>query len=142
MEPLDTRGLVALRAVAEAGSVAAAATALSWSQPTVNHHLRNLERRLGATLIDRSPRGSHPTTVGSLVVARATEILGLCDRLGAEVALWRESQAVPVRIGAVPTVGARVIPGCTISCRSGRGGRPATRRSRASGPRCSPRPWT
>ncbi|WP_432790117.1 LysR substrate-binding domain-containing protein [Brevibacterium sp. K11IcPPYGO002] len=110
MEPLDTRGLVALRAVAEAGSVAAAATVLSWSQPTVNHHLRNLERRLGATLIDRSPRGSHPTSVGSLVVARATEILGLCDRLGAEVALWRESQAVPVRIGAVPTVGARVIP--------------------------------
>jgi DNA-binding transcriptional LysR family regulator len=110
MEPLDTRGLTALRAVAEVGSVAAAAASLGWSQPTVNHHLRNLERSLGATLIDRTPRGSHPTTVGSLVVSRATEILGLCERLGAEVALWRESQAVPVRIGAVPTVGARVIP--------------------------------
>ena len=79
-------------------------------QPTVNHHLRNLERSLGATLIERTPRGSHPTTVGSLVVSRAVEILGLCERLGTEVALWRESQAVPVRIGAVPTVGARVIP--------------------------------
>lgn len=110
MEPLDTRGLTALRAVAETGSVAAAAGALQWSQPTVNHHLRNLERVLGATLLDRTPRGSQPTTVGSLVVTRAVEILGLCQRLGAEVALWRESQAVPVRIGAVPTVGARVIP--------------------------------
>lgn len=110
MEPLDTRGLGALRAVADSGSVAAAAIALGWSQPTVNHHLRNLERTLGTTLIERSPRGSHTTTVGSLVVARAVEILGLCDRLGAEVALWREAQAVPVRIGAVPTVGARVIP--------------------------------
>jgi DNA-binding transcriptional LysR family regulator len=110
MEPLDTRGLTALRAVAETGSVAAAAAQLQWSQPTVNHHLRNLERALGATLLDRTPRGSQPTTVGSLVVTRAVEILGLCQRLGAEVALWRESQAVPVRIGAVPTVGARVIP--------------------------------
>jgi len=110
MEPLDTRGLTALRAVADTGSVAAAAAALQWSQPTVNHHLRNLERALGATLLDRTPRGSQPTTVGSLVVTRAVEILGLCQRLGAEVALWRESQAVPVRIGAVPTVGARVIP--------------------------------
>ena len=110
MEPLDTRGLTALRAVAETGSVAAAAATLQWSQPTVNHHLRNLERGLGATLIERTPRGSYPTTVGSLVVSRAVEILGLCERLGTEVALWRESQAVPVRIGAVPTVGARVIP--------------------------------
>ena len=110
MEPLDTRGLTALRAVAEAGSVSAAAATLQWSQPTVNHHLRNLERSLGATLIERTPRGSYPTTVGNLVVSRAVEILGLCERLGTEVALWRESQAVPVRIGAVPTVGARVIP--------------------------------
>ena len=58
MEPLDTRGLTALRAVAEAGSVSAAAATLQWSQPTVNHHLRNLERSLGATLIERTPRGS------------------------------------------------------------------------------------
>ena len=110
METLDTRGLMALRVIAESGSVAAAATTLGWSQPTVNHHLRNLEKALGSTLIEKSPRGSRPTVVGSLVVSRAIEILGLCDRLGDEVALWREDQAVPVRIGAVPTVGARVIP--------------------------------
>ena len=110
MEVLDTRGLSALRAIAESGSVAAAATSLGWSQPTVNHHLRNLERTLGSTLIEKSPRGSAPTVVGNLVVSRAIEILGLCERLGAEVALWREAQAVPVKIGAVPTVGARVIP--------------------------------
>ncbi|MDN6175773.1 MAG: LysR family transcriptional regulator [Brevibacterium sp.] len=110
MEVLDTRGLSALRAIAESGSVAAAATALGWSQPTINHHLRNLERALGSTLVEKSPRGSQPTVVGSLVVSRAIEILGLCERLGTEVALWREAQAVPVKIGAVPTVGARVIP--------------------------------
>ena len=110
MEVLDTRGLVALRAVADSGSVAAAASALGWSQPTVNHHLGNLERSLGATLVERTPRGSHPTTVGALVVTRGVEILGLCDRLVDEVGLWRDSQAVPVKIGAVPTVGARVIP--------------------------------
>ena len=110
METLDTRGLMALRAIAESGSVAAAAGNLRWSQPTVNHHLRNLERALGSTLIEKSPRGSATTVVGNLVVSRAIEILGLCDRLGDEVALWREDQAVPVKIGAVPTVGARVIP--------------------------------
>lgn len=110
METLDTRGLEALRSIADTGSVSAAAARLGWSQPTVNHHLRNLERRLGATLIERSPRGSLPTTVGNLVVSRAVEILGLCDRLGDEVAGWRDHQAVPVAIGAVPTVGARVIP--------------------------------
>lgn len=110
MEILDTRGLLALRTIADLGSVSAAAAQLGWSQPTVNHHLRNLERSLGSTLVARSPRGSRPTPVGQLVVSRASEILGLCHRLGAEVALWQESQTVPVRIGAVPTVGARVIP--------------------------------
>src|SRR5699024_12687666 len=109
METRATRGLTALRAVASAASVAAAAADLQWSQPTVHHHLRILERSLGATLIERTPRGSHPTTVGSPVVSRAVEIHGLCERLGTEVALPRGSQAAPVRIGAVPTVSARVI---------------------------------
>src|SRR5699024_8020217 len=68
------------------------------------------ERSLGGTLVERTPRGSHPTTVGSLVVSRAVELRGLCERLGTEVALWRQPQAVPVRTGPAPTVGARAIP--------------------------------
>ena len=107
---LDLRGLAAFAAVAQQGSVAQAAAALGWSHPTVDHHVRGLERALGADLVERTPRGSFPTPTGLLLVARATEILELCDRTVEDVAGWQRTAAHRVRFGAFPTMGTSVVP--------------------------------
>lgn len=51
-------------AVAEAGSVTAAAELLHVAQPSVSQQIRVLERKLGATLFDRTPSGLVPTDRG------------------------------------------------------------------------------
>lgn len=109
-EPLDARGLLALDAITVTGSVAAAAARLAWSGPTVDHHVRKLERAVGAALVERGPRGTALTEAGRLVAARGAEILSLGERLRDDVAAWRREHVVPVRIGALPTMGARMLP--------------------------------
>ena len=109
-EPIDPRGLLALAAVVDTGSLAAAAARLQWSQPTVDHHLRKLERAVGERLLARTPRGSTPTEAGLLVAERGREILALGERVHDDLAAWRRSGALPVRFGAFPTMGARILP--------------------------------
>jgi DNA-binding transcriptional LysR family regulator len=64
--------------VAEAGSASRAAHAVNRSQPTVTLALRKLEDFVGASLMDRSSGGSHPTEIGRIFLAR---ILRLFERL-------------------------------------------------------------
>jgi molybdate transport repressor ModE-like protein len=54
---LDVRRLLALRAVAQHGSIAAAARALGISQPAVSHHIHRLEAETGVRLVVRDGRG-------------------------------------------------------------------------------------
>ena len=74
---VDLRQLEALRAVHAEGSVTAAARRLGWGQPSVDYHLKNLERLVGSPVLLRSPRGSRLTPVGMLLLDRAQEILTL-----------------------------------------------------------------
>src|SRR5207248_4093979 len=53
---LDPRRLQMLRAVAEHGTVSAAAEALFLTQPAVSRQLAKLEREAGTRLLDRTPR--------------------------------------------------------------------------------------
>ena len=52
-EDLDVQSLRIVRAIADAGTITAAATALGYSQPAVSQHVRRLERRLGTALLER-----------------------------------------------------------------------------------------
>ena len=45
-------------AVAEAGTISAAATALFVTQPTLTFNMRKLEENLGVKLLIRTPRGA------------------------------------------------------------------------------------
>ena len=76
----DLRQLEALLAVHAEGSVTGAARNLQWSQPTVDYHLKNLERTVGSAVLLRSPRGSVLTPVGMLLLELGQEILMLRDR--------------------------------------------------------------
>ncbi|WP_245907407.1 LysR family transcriptional regulator [Leucobacter massiliensis] len=108
---IDLRQLQALSAVAAEGSVARAATRLGWSQPTVDYHLRNLDRLVGADLTVRSTRGSRLTTAGTLMLERGEEILGLAERALTDVRDLSQLGRVRLRFGTFPTAASRLLPG-------------------------------
>ncbi|MCF6524998.1 LysR family transcriptional regulator [Streptomyces sp. JJ36] len=72
---LELRHLKTIRAIAEAGSLTAAATALGLAQPALSAQLKRIERALGGQLFERSRHGVRPTALGELVVARAGVLL-------------------------------------------------------------------
>lgn len=59
-----TAALRAFIRTVERGSVTAAARDLGVSQPAITKHLRNLERHIGARLVERSSRIVRPTSYG------------------------------------------------------------------------------
>ena len=108
---LDFRQLQALSAVASEGSVARAAKRLGWSQPTVDYHLRNLDRLVGTDLTTRSTRGSKLTTAGSLMLERGDEMLSLADRALTDVRDLAQLGKIRLRFGTFPTAASRLLPG-------------------------------
>lgn len=79
---LDWNLLRTFIALAEAGSVTAAADRLMLKQPTVSSALKRLEGRLGRKLIDRSPGHFQLTEAGTLLFKEAIDIQGAILRLG------------------------------------------------------------
>lgn len=104
------RHLVALSEVARQASVVKAARSLGITQPAVSKTIRELEDILEVELFDRSRRGVTLTRTGEIFRDHANAALGTLregiDRLGQATA----PEALPVRIGALPTVSARLLP--------------------------------
>src|SRR3954468_10456174 len=95
---LDVTRLRVIDAVARSGSVTAAAKELSYSQPSVSHHLARLEAETGAQLLQRVGRGIPLTPAGQLLAARAAEILGRLDAADAELSAHVGLNAGRVRL--------------------------------------------
>lgn len=74
----DLRRLRSLCAIADHGSLTAAAGALTFTQPAVSQHLAALEAEVGAPLVTRSRGGAELTEAGRLLVEHARAAL---DRL-------------------------------------------------------------
>lgn len=107
---LDPRQLQALSAVAAEGSVSRAARRLGWSQPTVDYHLKALDRLVGSPLVARSTRGSTLTAAGRLLLDRGAEILALSDRALTDVREFAQIGRTKLRFGSFPTAAARLLP--------------------------------
>ncbi len=61
-------------AVAERGSLRAAARQVSGSQPAMSRSIQELERELGVVLFERSPTGVQLTPMGSVFLRRASTV--------------------------------------------------------------------
>lgn len=72
---LDLRRLRYFRAIAEHGSFAAAARTLNVAQPALSHHMAELERLLGVTVLERTSRGAQATEAGAMLLDHARAIL-------------------------------------------------------------------
>ncbi|MEJ7687064.1 MAG: LysR substrate-binding domain-containing protein [Variovorax sp.] len=77
--------LQAVTAVAERGSLRAAARHIGMSQPALTRSIGELERELGATLFERRARGMTPTPVGEVFIRRARVIGSEARRAQEEV---------------------------------------------------------
>jgi len=68
-------------AIAECGSMRAAARHLHGAQPVLARNLRNLEREIGGKLFERHARGMMPTPLGDIVIEGARRILDEVRRI-------------------------------------------------------------
>src|SRR6266487_3038688 len=107
---LDVTRLRVLVAVAQHGSVTAAARALNYAQPSVSHHLARLEAETGATLTQRSGRGIRLTDAGRLLAGRAEEILGRLDAAERELAAHVEQRQERIRLAGFASALATIVP--------------------------------
>lgn len=96
--------------VARQKSVGRAAEILLISQPAVSKTLRELEAALGVRLIERDGRGIRVTRFGEVFLQHAGESLGALRRGIDSVARAQASVEPPLRVGALPTVAARIVP--------------------------------
>ncbi|CAN7625126.1 LysR substrate-binding domain-containing protein [Phyllobacterium sp. LjRoot231] len=90
---------------AEAGSFAAAAPALGLSSPMIGKHVRFLEERIGARLLNRTTRRQSLTEVGRAFYERCKLVLAEAE---AAEALAQDLQSVPrgrLRVNAPVTFG-------------------------------------
>lgn len=104
----DVDDLRLVLAVADTGSVGAAARALLIAQPSASSRLSRLERRLGTSLFLRTPRGSHPTAAGAELIRRSRHILGHLEQLFDDV--LGSTATAPLTIGCFHTLADSVMP--------------------------------
>lgn len=87
-------------AVTRLGSLRRAGEELHISQPALSETVRNLERELGVTLLDRRRSGSRISADGRELLPHIVDILDAVDRLRAAADHQHRSRRV-IRIGAV-----------------------------------------
>jgi DNA-binding transcriptional LysR family regulator len=85
--PYDLKLLGYVLAIAEEGSVSAAARRLRLSQPTLSRQVRELERRLGVELFARAGQGVAATAAGEAFVRRGARVLAEAESLTEDVQL-------------------------------------------------------
>jgi len=96
--------------VVQLGSLSRAAAAHHITQPSASSRIRNLERQLGITLLERSPSGSVPTPEGSVVAGWAEGVLRAADELAIGVAALKAEASGLLRIAASFTVAEYLLP--------------------------------
>ncbi|WP_332692052.1 pca operon transcription factor PcaQ [Devosia sp.] len=106
---IKLRHLSCFLEVARLKSVVNAADALNISQPAASKTIQELEELLGTPLFDRSRRSLFLTPFGEVFYRYASTSLAAL-RQGIDAARGSH-EATVVKVGALPTVSARILPG-------------------------------
>ncbi len=97
-------------AVAESGTLAAAAERLGLSQPTLGRHIDALEADTGLTLFSRGRHGMQLTEAGLSLVEEAKAMRTEADRFALKAAGRSQIASGPVRITASEVVSTYILP--------------------------------
>jgi LysR family pca operon transcriptional activator len=106
---IKLRHLICFAEVARLKSVVKAADALNISQPAASKTIQELEEIIGAALFDRSRRNLFLNPYGEVFYRYVTTGLGAL-RQGIDAAQG-EHEVTMVKVGALPTVSAQLLPG-------------------------------
>ncbi|MEU6674267.1 LysR family transcriptional regulator [Streptomyces sp. NPDC046925] len=98
-------------AVAEEGSVTAAAELLHVAQPSVSQQIRGLERELGVKLFARTPTGLVPTVVGRAFLREAEVAVRASRRARATAQAGAEELVGELVVSVQMGFGTRQLPG-------------------------------
>ncbi len=104
LKALTFKQLRALTAVAEYGTIAAAADTLSLSSPAVHSQLKLLEENVGVPMIDRDVSGQfHATQEGQILIDAFEKAWGALSRAAEDIDAVRRGAAGRVMLGVVST---------------------------------------
>ncbi|MFI5804084.1 LysR family transcriptional regulator [Streptomyces sp. NPDC051561] len=118
----DLAAVELLLAVAKLGSLGRAAREVGISQPAASARIRSMERQLGVTLVERSPRGSRLTEAGALVTDWARRIVEAAEAFDAGVRALRGRRDSRLRVAASMTIAEYLLPGWLVALQSQRPG--------------------
>jgi molybdate transport repressor ModE-like protein len=107
---VDLSHLRYFQRIAECGSMTAAARALKVSQPTLTVAVKNLEERLGTTLLLRSRSGVTLTSTGEELLRHTGEVFALLDRAEARIKGLESDDVGSFVIGCHESLGAYFLP--------------------------------
>ncbi|WP_082077619.1 LysR family transcriptional regulator [Pseudorhizobium banfieldiae] len=102
--------LQAVIAIAECGTITAAARREGLSQPALTRSLRKLENRVGQALFHRTTERMRLTPAGETLVRRAKLAFSELRHGFEEVALIQGARGGELRLGALPLTRARLVP--------------------------------
>lgn len=97
-------------AVAEEGTLTAAAHKVSLTQPALTKSMRKLESELGVPLFERRPRGLTLTAYGKTLLPHAQRIVAECRLADLELTAFGMGHTGLLRIGAGLMFGATFVP--------------------------------
>jgi LysR family hydrogen peroxide-inducible transcriptional activator len=104
------RQLQYLKLLNEHGSFSRAAEAAHVTQPTLSAGIQELEKILGAPMVDRNRSGIILTAAGAQVVERAGAILAQAQDLAEGARLAGQPLSGRFRLGVIPTIAPFVLP--------------------------------
>ena len=100
LKNLDWSLVSAFLAVADTGSLSAAARDLHITQPTIGRQIKALEAQLGLSLFQRNPRGLSLTDMGAALVPAATAMRDAANDIALTAAGQTTQLAGTVRVTA------------------------------------------
>jgi molybdate transport repressor ModE-like protein len=105
-------------AVAEAGSLNAAAREVGVSQQALSARIRALEAQVGIRLLTRTTKGSTLTSQGAVVAEWAVRVLPAAHELDVGLAALRSDRRGRLRVSASLTVAELLLPRWLVSFRA------------------------
>lgn len=112
---IEARRLHILRAVADHGTVTAAAAALYLTPSAVSQQLSALEQETGHRLVERSARGVRLTPAGEILLSHTHVVLAQLERAEAELAAYSSGASGTVTVTSFATgIGLVVAPALAV----------------------------
>ncbi|MBP1241656.1 DNA-binding transcriptional LysR family regulator [Frigoribacterium sp. PvP120] len=121
-DDVDLQTLRVVRALAETGTITAAAARLGYSQPAVSQHLRRAEARVGHPLVLRSGRGVALTEAGRRLAEHAVHVQAALDAARQELDHLGGATSGRVRLAGFPSASSTLVPEVLSALRRSRPG--------------------